>query len=256
MSKKNRPANQSHFDELLMAEVYNDKASIKPLNKEKDVPVKRFIRDGGSPEKPKADKEENKKENLRKAPVSEPEKEKPEPIREDAEQKKAAVRPAGEKAIPESGTPDRDKAPETAVHNKVQNKVQRNDDRSIPESELEERLRPEDFDDDEETTIMSNEVKTKFPYLLNASTGEKTHIINTPFLIGKRQSCDLSINSRIVSREHAKIVTDGQKYFIIDLNSKNGTYLSGYKLIPQAEIEIKYGQSVVFANEKYVFKEG
>lgn len=68
-------------------------------------------------------------------------------------------------------------------------------------------------------------------------------LINLPeFLLGKNDSCNgnLSFNGEI-SREHCKIVWHDNQYFIVDLNSTNGTYLNGEMLVPNQEYPIQPG---------------
>lgn len=49
-------------------------------------------------------------------------------------------------------------------------------------------------------------------------------------LLGRGDDCDVVINDRQVSRHHAKIIKDDDGYFLVDLNSKNGTFLNGEQL--------------------------
>ncbi len=49
-------------------------------------------------------------------------------------------------------------------------------------------------------------------------------------LIGRGNDCDIVVDDRLVSRHHAKIVRENDQYKLIDLNSKNGTFLNGTPL--------------------------
>ena len=53
-----------------------------------------------------------------------------------------------------------------------------------------------------------------------------------PLTIGRDLECDIAIGYERASRHHAQIAFDGQRYFIIDLNSTNGTYLGNTRLSP------------------------
>ena len=55
---------------------------------------------------------------------------------------------------------------------------------------------------------------------------------NRPLTIGRDPECDIAIGYERASRHHAQIAFDGQRYFIIDLNSTNGTYLGNTRLSP------------------------
>ena len=51
------------------------------------------------------------------------------------------------------------------------------------------------------------------------------------FVIGRSAICDIPLNKSSISREHAKIFARGGEYFIIDLESKNGTFLNGRQIL-------------------------
>ncbi|MFN3926815.1 MAG: FHA domain-containing protein [Pseudanabaenaceae cyanobacterium] len=50
--------------------------------------------------------------------------------------------------------------------------------------------------------------------------------------IGRSKECQIQINSNTVSRRHACIQSQGDKYYISDLGSANGTTVNGQPLIP------------------------
>ncbi|HET6424178.1 MAG TPA: SpoIIE family protein phosphatase [Planctomycetaceae bacterium] len=55
-------------------------------------------------------------------------------------------------------------------------------------------------------------------------------------VLGRLPECQLQINSGMVSRKHARVRKTGEKYFLEDLGSGNGTFLNGKKLDAPAEI--------------------
>lgn len=60
--------------------------------------------------------------------------------------------------------------------------------------------------------------------------GKKVPIAKRSIIIGRggaNRSCDIVIHDRQVSRRHAEIFEEQGRYFLRDLNSKNGTYLNG-----------------------------
>ena len=59
---------------------------------------------------------------------------------------------------------------------------------------------------------------------------------------------DLSLfpNSRVVSRRHADIRVEGDRYYIQDLGSSNGTYLNRYPLLPGNLYKLRFGDRVSF----------
>ena len=49
-------------------------------------------------------------------------------------------------------------------------------------------------------------------------------------LLGRDERCDVEIPERQVSRHHASITIEEDRYILRDLNSKNGTFLNGLEL--------------------------
>lgn len=110
---------------------------------------------------------------------------------------------------------------------------------------------------DEEGTAMLNEnqVNIRYPSLLRVLT-EETVIVNKPvFRLGKgRSDADYFVtNNHAVSRSHADIITRGTRYFVMDLNSKNGTFINNQVIPAQQEVEIFDGNYLKLANEEFVF---
>jgi len=50
------------------------------------------------------------------------------------------------------------------------------------------------------------------------------------YVIGRTSDADIPLADRKVSRKHCKIVRRGDRYIIVDLGSRNGTFLSGKKV--------------------------
>jgi len=59
--------------------------------------------------------------------------------------------------------------------------------------------------------------------------------------VGRSIDNEIRINDRTVSRKHLKIVKRGEKYFLTDLRSRNGTFFDSSYLYPGAEVEAKEG---------------
>ncbi len=66
-------------------------------------------------------------------------------------------------------------------------------------------------------------------------------------LIGKTPNCQYVLNDPRISRQHCKIILDGQKYFIMDLHSKNGTFVNGGKIQSGIRIPINIGDEIVLS---------
>jgi pSer/pThr/pTyr-binding forkhead associated (FHA) protein len=51
------------------------------------------------------------------------------------------------------------------------------------------------------------------------------------YIIGRREDCDVTLPyDSQVSREHVRLFFDGDKWFIQDLGSRNGTYVGKQKI--------------------------
>jgi phosphoserine phosphatase RsbU/P len=53
---------------------------------------------------------------------------------------------------------------------------------------------------------------------------------HTPYTVGRKVDRDLVIADPRVSREHATIVSENGEFFVVDLNSKHGTFVNGEKV--------------------------
>lgn len=94
-----------------------------------------------------------------------------------------------------------------------------------------------------------------YPYLIREKTGEKISVDKPSFRIGKEKKySDYFVSdNNAVSRSHADIITRQKRYFIIDLNSTNKTYLDGRAIPIEKEVEIFSDTKLRLANEDFVF---
>jgi 3',5'-cyclic-nucleotide phosphodiesterase len=63
--------------------------------------------------------------------------------------------------------------------------------------------------------------------------------------VGRSPNNDIQIKDRHVSRRHLKILRKGDKYFIEDLESKNGTFVNANQIKPGVEFQLKEGIPIV-----------
>ena len=63
--------------------------------------------------------------------------------------------------------------------------------------------------------------------------------------VGRSPDNDIQIKDRYVSRRHLRILRKGDKYFIEDLQSKNGTFVNANLIRPGIEFEVKEGVPIV-----------
>jgi hypothetical protein len=74
--------------------------------------------------------------------------------------------------------------------------------------------------------------------------------INRIATIGRAQGSDIVINTHSVSRQHARIFLEGDRFWIKDLESSNGTYVNGSKVTMQMLSE---GDIICFGEVRSVF---
>lgn len=65
----------------------------------------------------------------------------------------------------------------------------------------------------------------------NLPSLQQVPITTLPFTLG-RLDCDLNIKEPRVSRKHAQIVQRGERFYLVDLNSSNLTFLGGNQIKP------------------------
>jgi pSer/pThr/pTyr-binding forkhead associated (FHA) protein len=75
-------------------------------------------------------------------------------------------------------------------------------------------------------------------------------------LVGRSADCGLQVKDHFVSRKHLKITKKGERIFIKDLNSRNGTFVNGEPIRPGLEIELPEGVPVVVGMTVLCFGEG
>lgn len=66
--------------------------------------------------------------------------------------------------------------------------------------------------------------------------------------IGRSPENDISISDRSISRSHAKVLKEGNRFFIEDLKSSNGTLVDGWSLKAGEKQEIKQGSHIAIGN--------
>lgn len=94
----------------------------------------------------------------------------------------------------------------------------------------------------------------KRAYLIDQE-GIKVPIIKTPFIIGRmKEVSDFYIKDENVSNIHCKITQEDGLYFLMDLNSKMGTYLNDLLISPEAKVIVYDGDQIHLGNNQYSFR--
>ena len=82
-------------------------------------------------------------------------------------------------------------------------------------------------------------------YIMNGPDKGLMYEVNkSPIHIGRAPENEVQIKDKSVSRVHVKILKRGNKYFITDLESRNGTFIDGVRIGPAMEYEVKEGMPV------------
>ena len=72
-------------------------------------------------------------------------------------------------------------------------------------------------------------------------------------IIGRNSYCDLLLDSKGISRKHARIIEREGNYFLEDLRSANGTYVNRERV--QAPVQLKDGDTIHFYRVSAVFRQ-
>ncbi len=109
-----------------------------------------------------------------------------------------------------------------------------------------------------ETTVLSGapQAKTAMPFLVRSKNNEKIPLNKPVFRLGKERSyVDYFIgDNTAISRSHANIISKDGKYYVMDMNSTNHTFVDGDMINSSTEVEITHGSKIRLANEDFEFR--
>lgn len=100
-------------------------------------------------------------------------------------------------------------------------------------------------------------VNYHFASLTRQVTGEKIELGKPSFVLGKNpEKSDYAVaDNTNISRVHAVITTRNGRYYVMDQNSTNGTFINGGIIKAGQETEILPGDCLMLANEEFIFNE-
>lgn len=107
-----------------------------------------------------------------------------------------------------------------------------------------------------ETTVLgTSQAQIIKPYLLRIKNNERIELNKPVFRIGKERSyVDYFVSDNTaVSRSHANIINKDNKFYIVDTNSTNHTYVNGSMIQSNVETKIEHGTKIRLANEDFEF---
>lgn len=90
-------------------------------------------------------------------------------------------------------------------------------------------------------------------FRLKSVTTDTLYFVDKPsILIGRSSQCDISIDSGMLSRHHAAVLTVGDESVLIkDLDSTNGTFLNTMRVT--TSMPLSHGDVITIGDEKFVF---
>ncbi len=148
--------------------------------------------------------------------------------------------------------------PESFVQQQELQHDQELDNRNQDETRI---IWAEDNSAQEKTEILAEILPLVSYKLINVRDENITEIPvdQFPFFIGKlNRGVNLIIEDTSVSRRHARLTREGEDIFLTDLNSTNGTFLNGIKLLENKPYLISDKDKISFSQAKYtwtVYKE-
>jgi len=81
----------------------------------------------------------------------------------------------------------------------------------------------------------------------------KSFYFDSSFEIGRsHEICAAFDDSKLISRSHASVIYKENQWYIVDLNSTNGTYCNGEKLTPNVKYKIE-PDNVISLSSKFKF---
>ena len=93
--------------------------------------------------------------------------------------------------------------------------------------------------DAKEYVVINNKKNKHISFIVENNANDKRfdYLITNKVVCGRADFCDIVFNDSKMSRYHFCIQKQKKKYIITDMNSTNGTYLNGIKLIESKELK-------------------
>ena len=114
----------------------------------------------------------------------------------------------------------------------------------------------DDFDEEMGTCILQQGKNIKIAVLVSLNPEEYVNILlyREETRIGKEgRQADVCIDRDVISRVHAKILRREEEYFLMDLDSTNGTYINGKRLGGDGMEKLQQGDQMCI-RDRYIIK--
>lgn len=104
------------------------------------------------------------------------------------------------------------------------------------------------------TVLMEEVASYRGAYMENKKTGERILLTKESFAIGRNPDyVDYVVNSPTVGRLHLQIIQRDTRYYVIDINSKNGTFINKNRIQSNIEEPVHSGDIVQIGAEEFYF---
>ncbi len=94
----------------------------------------------------------------------------------------------------------------------------------------------------------------KTGWRLMHENGEIVDITKEILIAGRSQQADILLDSKKCSRTHALIRLEGNSLTLIDLRSKNGTFVNDRQLTPNSGQHLRVGDELKFGDQKFILE--
>ncbi len=98
-----------------------------------------------------------------------------------------------------------------------------------------EEISSQPFDEDAATRVLKSTVDARLEIPEGQANFQSFDLKKPEIVIGRGKECDIVLNDKKSSRKNTKIVREGNRYLVRDLDSSNGTYLNGNS-VKEAEL--------------------
>ncbi len=104
-----------------------------------------------------------------------------------------------------------------------------------------------------ETEIIIKPKAEGTPQLKEKDGEEVIKIDKESVLIGRMESfVDYVINSTAIGKIHAEIMNEKGTFYVMDCNSRNGTYINGVRVVPNTKVRVNKNDELRFANKEFI----
>ncbi len=83
--------------------------------------------------------------------------------------------------------------------------------------------------------------------------GESIPLEGTEWLIGRHPDCDVVVDENSISRQHARLIFDGENFLIKDLESRNKTYINNALVRPESPQPLRHGDELKLCEIAFQF---